>query len=123
MVVAATQESPALLWTAAGAFIGTVLQPDLDHDDGTISEYFVRGIGGAVQKVWWAYWWPYRRLKHRSFLSHFPIVSTLVRLAYAFWWVYVMGWSLPPAFINGLIAVDAVHYFMDAPMLRRIFTQ
>lgn len=109
---------------AAGAFCGVILTPDLDVDDGTISEHFVRSVSNIAQKVWWIYWYPYRRImKHRSFLSHFPVVSTLIRVVYAFWWVYALGWSLPPAFINGLVAVDAIHYFMDAPLLRRIFVQ
>jgi uncharacterized metal-binding protein len=124
VVVAAVQESPVLLWTAAGAFVGVVLQPDLDHDDGTISEHFVRSVSSIAQKMWWIYWYPYRRImKHRSFLSHFPIVSTIIRLVYAFWWVYALGWFLPPAFINGIVAVDAIHWTMDARLLRRVFIQ
>ena len=123
-VTAIHSQDSALLWTAAGALLGLVCQPDLDVDEGSISQHFVRSVSGVAEKVWWYYWLPYRKLmSHRSFWSHFPIVGTVIRVAYLFWIVYALGWSLPPAFLNGLVAVDAVHYFMDARMFRRIFTQ
>ena len=116
--------NPALLWTAAGAFVGVALTPDLDHDDGTLSEYFMRGISDKLQRVWWAYWCPYRKLiSHRSFFSHFPIVGTIIRVMYLFWWLYLAGHPLPPAFINGLVAVDFLHWSMDWRLFRRIFIQ
>jgi len=123
-VVAATQENPALLWTAAGAFVGVILTPDLDHDDGTISEHFVRGVSGMAEKVWWLYWYPYRRLlSHRSFWSHFPVVGTLIRIGYLFWWLILAGYSPPLAFVNGLVAVDMAHWLSGFRMFRRRFIQ
>lgn len=123
-VAATTSHDSALYWTAAGALVGLVVTPDLDHDDGSIAQHFVRSVSGVAEKVWWYYWYPYRwLLSHRSFWSHFPFVGTVIRVAYLFWYVYALGWSLPPAFLTGLVAVDALHWLMDARVFRRIFTQ
>jgi uncharacterized metal-binding protein len=109
---------------ALGCFCGLVLTCDLDHDDGTISEHFVRSVGSIFQKVWWAYWYPYRKaMRHRSFWSHAPIVGTFIRIVYLFWFAYLAGYPLPPAFVNGLVAVDFIHYFMDWRLFRRVFIQ
>jgi uncharacterized metal-binding protein len=123
-VIATYTDNPAMYWTVAGAFAGTIITCDLDHDSGTLSEHFVRGISGAAQKVWWAYWFPYRRLvAHRSFISHAPLIGTVVCLVYLFWWMYLAGYPLPPAFVVGLAAVDIVHWLMDWRLFRRIFAQ
>lgn len=117
-----TSGAPERAWLAAGAFMGVVVTPDLDHDDGTLSQYFVRGLGHWLERGWWYYWWPYRRLlAHRSFWSHAPIISTVLRLAYLFWWVYALGWTLPPALIVGLCTADILHWLMDWRLFRRVF--
>lgn len=124
VVVATVNDNPALYLTAAGALLGLACQPDLDHDDGSISQHFIRGVSSVAEKVWWYYWLPYRKLmSHRSFWSHFPIVGTVIRVLYLFWWMYAAGFPLPPAFLLGLVAVDAVHWFMDWRLFRRWFVQ
>lgn len=71
---------------AVGCMSGMILSPDLDHDSGSISYEFIRKIGGGIIESWWhGIWRPYQlALKHRSFWSHFPAVSTLVRILYLF---------------------------------------
>lgn len=53
-VTAIYTDNPALLWTAAGAFVGVVLTPDLDQNGLTIADYFVNTIprfGSAIGKI------------------------------------------------------------------------
>jgi len=106
---------------AAGCFTGLLLTPDLDTDDGSLADYFTRGAGRLVYNAWWLYWWLYRKLPHRSFLSHAPIVSTLIRIGYAFWWLFFLGYHLPPEFLIGLMTADILHYLMDLGIFRRIW--
>lgn len=117
----------ALLWTAAGAFAGLILTPDLDSDGLIIADYFVNTIprfGQILGKIWHVYSWLYGRLfAHRSFWSHAPIVGTVIRVAYFLWPLYYFGFYPPPAFLNGMVAVDIIHFGMDWRLLRRIFVQ
>lgn len=107
---------------AAGCFSGLLLTPDLDVDNGSISEYFAAGLGYWPQKIWNAYWMPYRKIMaHRSFLSHFPVVSTIIRIVYLFWWLYFAGYPLPPAFVVGLITSDTIHWMMDSKIFRKVW--
>jgi hypothetical protein len=61
---------------------------------------------------------------HRSFLTHFPLVSTLLRLIFLFWWIPVLWffnkitiefWEVQFAvgFLLGLSQADTYHYFAD----------
>lgn len=118
---AASGDWPFAFWSAAGAFAGILITPDLDHDDGSISQHFVRGVSGAAEKVWWLYWYPYRRaLAHRSFFSHAPVIGTVIRVFYLFWWLYLAGYGLPPAFVIGLAAADIAHWLMDWRIFSRL---
>ncbi len=95
-----------------GHLSGTVVQPDLD----LVSTIRLPVVG----QLWSAYWWPYRvAIAHRDFLSHAPIVGTLVRagyimplwmIAWCFWpWladVYLL-WAL------GLVLPDFLHAIAD----------
>lgn len=64
------------------------------------------------------------RRKHRSFLSHFPLISTAIRLIFVFWWLpilYLNGsidysfWHIQfyVGFLLGLSQADTYHYFAD----------
>ena len=61
---------------------------------------------------------------HRSIRTHFPIVSTIIRLLFVFWWIiplYYFGyihyafWQLEVfiGFLLGLSQADMIHYFAD----------
>lgn len=85
--------------------------------------------------MWFAFWWPYAWLiPHRSPISHWPVLGTLIRLVYIlllgsiFWygasWLVTgagaflpspnskliewLGWAL-----LGLTLSDALHFLMD----------
>jgi uncharacterized metal-binding protein len=86
---------------AAGALVGIMVMPDLDVDAGNISNKIIRhklgrnGLGRWVEKGWDMLWYFYRKsLKHGSELSHFPVISTLFRLAYLFLFLLVIPYSV-----------------------------
>lgn len=129
--------NPSDIEYALGALIGTVLTPDLDVDKGFVGDEYVKArFGKAAYHVWRACWHFYRRsVKHGSELSHFPVLGTLFRLAYLFFFsivipTYALAIFFPidptqeifwwynqvmsrPKIIVGLMASDAHHYFMD----------
>lgn len=144
---------------AAGALVGILISPDLDVDAKNISNQIIREkIGGrpnakqkdkpwfvfrrrvawAVEKVWDGLWYFYREsVKHGSPLSHFPVLSTLFRLAYLYLILIVLPYVafalfLPGAWdigveirwwnalairhyqiILGLIGSDVIHWGLD----------
>ena len=116
----------------AGNVVGILVGCDLDVDAGNISDTIIRKVSPKAQWIWRKFWTPYSlALPHRSTLSHFPLISTLVRLGYIlvsvnmvflivrfvlsffvvvdsvfiFWW----SWS----FFFGLVHVDTVHWLAD----------
>ena len=127
---------------AAGALVGIMIGPDLDVDAKNISNQIIREkIGGkpsgrqkhtpwfvirrrvawAVEKVWDGLWFIYRgSVKHGSPLSHFPVISTLFRLAYLFLILLVIPYAafallFPGAWDVGMeirwwIELGAKHY-------------
>lgn len=109
------------LFLAIGSLIGLILTPDLDQAE---------SHRGLWKRIWWIYG---RMFSHRSFLSHFPVISTIIRLLYIFsipafiiWW-YV---NIPESYLHliliiiiGLIASDTIHYIADilTSEIKRIF--
>lgn len=77
--------------------------------------------------LWWVYWYPYSRfMKHRSVGSHFPVISTLIRVAYLTlpflflmfvldieWWYDGNIFSFIVFAVIGMIASDTIHAVMD----------
>ena len=119
----------ATLGVATGAMVGIMVGCDNDVDSGNIADYIIkRYTGNIVETVWVMLWTVYRKaFKHRSFLSHFPLVSTIIRIAYlaAFYfliatplkylssfvqvdWAYFLWW----AFV-GLVLADTSHWGLD----------
>lgn len=76
--------SPEALALLGGCLAGTIITPDLDVDEPSHSHYAVgRRLGCAGFAVWRLIWLPYGKLiAHRSWVSHAPVVSTLIRVAY-----------------------------------------
>jgi uncharacterized metal-binding protein len=91
-------------------------------------------------------WWPYQKvLAHRCFLSHFPVISTLLRVLYLLWFpallLLVFGGSVQAAardaifdwfpvtwpfllvFVIGMIISDSLHAIFDTSSteLKRLF--
>lgn len=70
---------------AAGCLSGVILTPDLDQDGTVRSHGVMRRLGCLIGKWWYFLWHAYSiSFKHRSFLSHGPVISTLLRLTYLF---------------------------------------
>lgn len=112
------------LFVSLGCLIGIVVSPDLDVDVGHYGFRIIRMLfGDWVYKVWKLYWKPYAKImKHRSVLSHFPILSTIIRFLYLFSPIFLILWSIHPQIqLNlwilwvflGLCLVDAIHASMD----------
>lgn len=117
---------------ALGCLTGLVIDPDLDVDGITRSEWQLLKRFWILGMVWVVLWWPYARLiPHRSPLSHFPVMGTAGRLLYlvgmaalicsvARWplgWVHqipdVAAHPLFWAWLLGLMISDTGHYVMD----------
>jgi len=103
-----------------GAVLATILQPDLDQCEGAFGYYgfsVLRETKPILERMWSNYWRPYARLiSHRAFISHFPVVGTLVRLMYLFPYAIFIRHYLPVEivhFITVLIACDFLHWVMD----------
>ena len=105
------------LLVSVGCVMGIVLSPDLDIDGKTYSETV---LPEPFETVWYLYWYVYARLiAHRSWVSHAPVVSTLIRCVYAMWWVPLV-WHIDVAWWGyafwvfvGLCVSDTMHWIMD----------
>lgn len=112
----------------AGLAAGILLSPDLDVDNGNISDALLRRVARPLQWAWRILWTPYAMLiPHRHWLSHAPILSTLVRLGYlwlaanaAVFGMDRLGVDIALSvawdwrFFWGLAQADAVHALADA---------
>jgi uncharacterized metal-binding protein len=118
-------------WYVAGTLIGLMVTPDLDIDNGNISDTILRKVFPPAQWIWRILWTPYAKLiSHRSPISHFPFVGTLFRIGYIFlllnlfrWLFFLFGnifsdtvsfiWFWNWSLVLGLCHVDTLHYFAD----------
>ncbi|MEN8241729.1 MAG: DUF2227 family putative metal-binding protein [Chloroflexota bacterium] len=68
----------------SGVLSGLMLTPDLDVPAGSISQSFVRRKSGILFSLIWRIWWlPYAHIiPHRHWVSHFPLISTIIRIIY-----------------------------------------
>lgn len=116
---------------AAGCLTGIWVEPDLDVDNLTRSRYSLINSRPPVSWfgwMWAAYWWPYgKAIKHRSPLSHWPIIGTFFRLLYLsiplFVAIVVSGGAVAallsplipflPLFFAGLVLSDLAHFIAD----------
>jgi uncharacterized metal-binding protein len=81
----ATGDAACAAAVGAGSLAGGISSPDLDEGSPTSSHNHVqRGLGIFVAALWWLLWQPYVLLmtRHRSVMSHFPVVSTIGRVGY-----------------------------------------
>ncbi len=130
---------PSAFSFGAGALVGIFVSPDQDVDSGNISNTLIRNrLGAWAERGWSVLWYFYRRsIKHGSELSHLPILSTLARIAYLYFFFIVIpyvifGLVIPGAWsigtelrwwnsriiehfriIVGLAGSDLIHYFLD----------
>lgn len=118
--------SPVLgIMCFVGYLLGNFIEPDLDHLNITSSEYRAMRKFGCLGAIWVGAWLPYAYIfPHRSFFSHFPFVSDLVRITYillipAILWLY---YQMPinntmllglGGVVAGLSLATTVHYVLD----------
>lgn len=105
--------------------IARYIDPDLDHRNMTQTEYRAMRELGFVGSLLVAYFMPYGYLlPHRSFMSHSPLISTVIRFIYLFWWLFLLiYWVDLTVLINnmmlfvgmylGLSLADLIHIVLD----------
>lgn len=74
----------AAVAVGVGGLYALLVGPDLDVDNGNVSDAILRrDIGRIFSVPWRIFWEPYAyAIKHRSILSHGPIIGTLLRIVY-----------------------------------------
>jgi uncharacterized metal-binding protein len=117
----------------AGTLAGVLITPDLDVDAGMYSDTIIRKISPLAQTAWRTLWTPYSSfMPHRGIFSHFPILSTFIRIGYMFAVInmfvlllWVMGsifnlnntvsfaWVWDWSFFFGLCHADTTHFIAD----------
>jgi uncharacterized metal-binding protein len=124
-----THDPKIALAFSLGAASGVFLTPDLDIELQIASKIAIsRTFGKVIGKLWYIFWWPYGKLlPHRSWISHFPVISTLIRLIYLFFLpIFIILSTNTTQFgeildflynirhaIYGLVAADTLHFIMD----------
>lgn len=123
-VMLTNSDSVALV---VGSLSGIFLTPDLDVDSGYIGLRFLRSIpivGRFVAWMWRLMWLPYAILvPHRSWISHFPVISTIIRVVILFVFFGFIAFMYKEAFIQnirlffmwfvGLCISDCFHFWAD----------
>lgn len=119
-------DAQAGLALAGGAWAGWLIDPDLDQPGRTHTENRItRNLGPLAGGAWRALWAPYAILiPHRSPLSHWPGLGTLIRAGYLYalaaGLAYLFRLSLPPipwALAGHALAAwaiqDLIHFALD----------
>jgi uncharacterized metal-binding protein len=103
---------PYCFLLGAGAITGIFLSPDLD-----VADKFRFG--------WWkVYWYPYSKvIPHRHWLSHMPVVGTIIRLFYMLPLLAPVFLFIPVNKMNwwwliGLMISDICHWLLDITTTR-----
>lgn len=106
-----------------GCALGTIITPDLDVNNGSISNHWIRkNLGAMFEAMWRIFWYPYSQaIPHRSKLSHLPVLGTLLRIAYivmAFGIIIIplmyYNETIPMAYIRGVYAIAELKLFWYA---------
>lgn len=125
-LVLLTYPPETTLLYAGGVLLGIFMTPDLDQSEihaVTPQEMVGRYLGSYTEYIWRFIWYPYGMLiKHRSWISHFPIIGTILRLAYLYGWYLLICWMFripavwyqpPIPLVAGLCAADTLHFTLD----------
>ena len=116
----------ALAFGAGYCFATFFMNPDLDLDSVGYQSW------GPLRIIWWPY---QKALAHRSFISHFPVISTILRIIYLLWFPILLTWLLGSSVqslaretifewwpivglyllvaVLGMIISDAIHTILD----------
>lgn len=110
-----------------GSLSGIFLTPDLDVDSGYIGLRFLRSIplvGRLISWIWRLMWLPYAIvIPHRSWISHFPLISTIIRVIILFIFFSPILFVFKESFLGnsrivfmwfvGLCISDFFHFYAD----------
>ena len=118
-----------VMGVGVGALVGILINCDADVDGGSIADFYIRVYTGkAVEMMWDRLWTPYRKVcRHRGFLSHAPIISTVLRIAYLSVFYFLVAtpikWLASVVHIDwptfwwwafvGLVLADSAHWGLD----------
>lgn len=113
-----------LVGSLSGYLLGKWITPDLDLFGITQNEWDVVKKGKLLGLFFVIYWLPYGYIfkgRHRSFWTHSYIWSTLLRVIYGFFWVYLLGVNIGielKSFLIfglfiGLLMSDSIHIWAD----------
>jgi uncharacterized metal-binding protein len=118
--------SEIVIAVATGCFSGILLSPDHDlSENGNVTHSLVRNdFGDTLWLIWSIMWYPYGRLiTHRHFLSHTPVVSTIIRVMYVGLLPYIVVQLLDiditifdilfAYWFVGLCVSDTLHWIFD----------
>lgn len=97
----------AFAWMC-GVTTGMLVHPDWDINHRTYPNRMVKNkFGSIIASIYWYVQYPYAMLiPHRSWVSHTPIVSTIIRMA------YVGVWLIPLALLLG---TDIIMFMLMTP--------
>ena len=123
LVLFSTDEPVYAIYSALGCLLGIAISPDLDQEAISGIEWRIVKYTLGLGFIWLLVWYPYAIMhKHRG-SSHWPVIGTLVRVAYISLLVGI-AWFLigmPEVHlvdgmlyaISGLLASDLLHWLAD----------
>lgn len=127
MVVEHRDWLPTYAAVLVGLTIGLLVTPDLDMKQITLEERRAMRVP-VLGRLWVMLWWPYAALiPHRSPISHWPVIGTLLRAAWlglivtgVSWLIRSQGVTIDPALLGLLPFVlvawgvqDLYHFLAD----------
>jgi len=106
-----------------GMWLGDYIEPDMDLEAISGSEWAIIKRFSVLGWLWVMYSYPYAKaMKHRSFWSHAPVVSTAIRWAYFIGPIlFLMNYYIPASplllwglgVFLGLVVTDTAHWAED----------
>jgi len=114
------------MWYGAGVALGIIMTPDLDQAEihsVTPQQMVGNALGEFAENIYRVIWFPYGLfISHRSWVSHFPVVGTAIRLLYLYVLYWCACWTLriepiplqvPIPLVVGLVIADTQHFILD----------
>lgn len=109
-----------------GYLMGRYIDPDLDQMGTTAAEGRLVNEIPILGHFLYGHWSTYGsifRKHHRSIITHFPVLSTIIRIIYQFYPLFILIWakewfhiSIPLFFFGiliGLSFADFLHWYKD----------
>jgi len=110
----------AIIFCWLGCNYQRIATPDLDINNGFYGFFLLRKKFPILALIWEYYWKIYALIiPHRSKLSHFPVISSLIRFIYILpllfplWWTFNIVWDWWLYFLIGIILMDLGHIILD----------